>query len=35
MLVKEQVIPYKWKAFNDMEEGAVTSHTVKNFRIIL
>jgi len=32
-LVKEQVIPYQWKALNDQIEGAAPSHAVKNFRI--
>jgi DUF1680 family protein len=32
-LVKEQVIPYQWKALNDQIEGAAPSHAVENFRI--
>jgi len=32
-LVKEQVIPYQWKALNDQIEDAAPSHAVKNFRI--
>ena len=32
-LVKEQIIPYQWKALNDQIEDAAPSHAVKNFRI--
>lgn len=32
-LVKEEIIPYQWKAMNDEIEGAEKSHCIENFRI--
>lgn len=32
-LVHDQVIPYQWKALNDLIPGAEPSHSVENFRI--
>jgi uncharacterized protein len=32
-LVREEVIPYQWRALNDQVEGAAPSHVIKNFKI--
>lgn len=32
-LVREVVVPYQWKALNDLIEGAEPSHALRNFRI--
>lgn len=32
-LVKDEVIPYQWKALNDELDNAEPSHAIKNFRI--
>ena len=32
-VVRTKMIPYQWKALNDLVEDAAPSHCVKNFRI--
>ncbi len=32
-LVRESVLPYQWKALNDLIPGAPKSHSIENFRI--
>ena len=32
-LIKNEVIPYQWRALNDMIEGAAPSYCIRNFRL--